>query len=226
MSLNDDIFLLAIRGALKAKTLEDARNTHNMTAGNPDGVAAARALGDLSHNVFVTLGDTKGTASELLILDLWNNLDGFHKFFSGKEVQEGGAMIFASGEVRDLWSRANDFRSFVLLTPAGKDDRCVGLIRGTVRSREAAKAAFDQMTKSTINAARMEGQISHDVYFRMPSPGQPPSLDLLGVDVWMDAEGMGRFYSDPKHTTPLRDVFVGAPTTSIWKRPAGQWVEW
>ena len=225
MSVNDDTFLLAIRGTLKAKTLEEARATHNMTAGNPEGVAAARALGDLSHNVYVTFGDIKG-AGELLILDLWNNLDGFNQFFANKQVQEGGAMIFASGGNRELWSRAQDFRGFVLPTPAGKTDRCVGLIRGTVRSRDAAKVAFDKIAKDTINAARMEGQISHDVYFRMSSPGQPPSLDLMGVDVWMDAQGMGRFYAEAKHIAPLDDVFVGAPVTSVWRSPGSHWIEW
>jgi hypothetical protein len=135
-------------------------------------------------------------------------------------------MIFTSVESRELWSRAQDFRSFVLPTPAGKSERCVGLIRGTVRSRDAAKTAFDKMAKDTINAARMEGQISHDIYFRMSSPGQPASLDLLGVDVWMDAGGMGRFYSDAKHMAPLNDVFVAAPATSVWKSPGNHWVEW
>jgi hypothetical protein len=43
MGMNEDIFLLAIRGSLKAKTQEDARNIHNMTAGNPEGVTAARS---------------------------------------------------------------------------------------------------------------------------------------------------------------------------------------
>ncbi|HEY2646957.1 MAG TPA: hypothetical protein VGI34_08270 [Candidatus Acidoferrales bacterium] len=227
MSTNDDIYLLVIQGVLKAKTLEDARNTHNMTAGNPEGVAGARALGDLSHNVFVTAGDTNGSAGGLLILDLWNNLEGFNKFFSNKQVQDGGAMIFASVEGRDLWSPARDFRSFVLPSPSGKEKgRCVGLLRGTVRSRESAKAAFDLMAKETINAARMEGQVSHEIFFRLTQPGQPASLDLLGVDVWMDAEGMGRFYSKPQHMAPVRDVFTSAPGTSVWKSPTDQWVEW
>ena len=225
MSVNDDTFLLAIRGTLKAKTLEEARATHNMTAGNSEGVAAARALGDLSHNVYVTLGDRTG-AGELLILDLWNNLDGFNQFFANKQVQEGAEMIFTSVESRELWLRAQDFRSFILPTPAGKSDRSVGLIRGTVRSRDAAKAAFDKMAKDTINAARLEGQISHEVYFRMSPPGQPASPELLGIDLWMDAAGMGRFYSDAKPLAALADVFVGAPATSVWKSPGNQWVEW
>ena len=42
MSAADDVFLLTIRGALRATTLAEAREAHNMTAGNPDGVAAAR----------------------------------------------------------------------------------------------------------------------------------------------------------------------------------------
>ncbi|HEX4597681.1 MAG TPA: hypothetical protein VH278_07840 [Burkholderiaceae bacterium] len=226
MGMNDDIFLLAIQGILKPKTLEDSRITHNMTAGNPDGVAAARALGDLSHNVFVTAGDSKGPGGELLILDLWNNLDGFNQFFANKQVQEGGAMIFASVESRELWSPAQEFRSFILPTPAARNDFCVGLLRGTVRSREFAKAAFDKMAKDTINAARMEGQVSREIFFRMSAPGQPATLDLLGVDVWMDGEGMGRFYSNPQHMSPIRDIFAGPPATSTWKHPAGQWIEW
>jgi hypothetical protein len=225
MGMNDDIFLFSFRGVLKPKTLEDARNTHNMTAGNPDGVAAARALGDLSHNVFLTLGDTKGTAGELLILDLWNNLEGFNQFFAGKQVQEGATMIFASVKDRELWSPARDFRSYILPTPANKTAHYVGMLRGTVRSCEGAHAAFDKMAK-TMNAARMEGQVSHEVFFRMTPPGQPPALDLLGVDFWMDAEGMNRFYSNPQHMAPLRDLFAEPPATSTWKRPTDQWVEW
>jgi hypothetical protein len=124
-----------------------------------------------------------------------------------------------------VWTSANDFRSFVIPTPAHKTDRYVGLVRGTVRSRDAAKAAFDKIAE-TINAARKEGQVSHEIFFRLPEPGQPASLDLLGVDVWMDAEGMGRFYSDPKHLAPLKDVFSGAPAMSTWKQPAGNWIEW
>src|SRR5262249_24201960 len=126
MGMNDHIFLFLFRGVLKPKTLEDARNTHNITAGNPDGVAAARKLGDLSHNVFLTLGDTKATAGELLILDLWNNPEGFNQFFAQKQVQEGATMIFDSAGERGLWSHAQDFRSYILPMPANKKALCVG----------------------------------------------------------------------------------------------------
>ena len=226
MAMNDDMFLLAIRGVLKPKTLEDARTTHNMTAGNPAGVSAARALGDLSHNVFVMTGDTKGGAGELLILDLWNNLEGFNNFFADKQVQEGGAMIFSSVESRGLWAPAQDFRSFILPRPTHKNELCVGLLRGTVRSQNEARVALDKMAKDTLNAARMEGQVSHEIFFRMTTSREAASLDLLGVDVWMDAGGMSRFYSNTEHFAPFREIFDGAPSTSTWKQPAGEWIEW
>jgi hypothetical protein len=231
--MNDDIFLLAIRGRLRSRTQEEARNVHNMTAGNPQGVAAARALGDLSHNVYVTSGGDEANesnetkrAGELLILDLWNNLEGFGKFFSDKQVQEGGNMIFEHVEHRDIFVPAHDFRSFVLPTPASSTARFVGLVRGTVRSRDAARTAFGRIAKENINAARMAGQVSHQTFFLAPQPGKPESLELLGVDVWMDAAGMGRYYADPKHLAPLADVFSSRPAFSMWKRPAGVWSEW
>jgi hypothetical protein len=58
-------------------------------------------------------------------------------------------------------------------------------------------------------------------FFRMTPLGQPATLDLLAFDVWMDAAGRGRFCANPQHMAPLRDIFTGAPATSIWKvRPA------
>lgn len=226
MNKKDDIFLLTIRGNLKPRTWEDARATHNMTAGNPDGVAAARALGDLSHNVYLPVGDSSGNATELLIMDLWNSHDGFEKFFSDPQVQAGGGMIFDGQPQRDLWGKASDFISYYLPIPAGHESCCVGLVRGIAKSREAALAGFNQMANDTINAARLEGMISHEIFVSLPQPDQSPSLEILGVDVWMDAEGMRRFYSNPSHMAPLGGVFSEAPATSTWTRPAGEWVVW
>src|SRR5687768_13741005 len=156
MAHNDDIFLFLLRGTLSPATLEEARQVHNATAGNDQGVAAARSLGDLSHNVFTSLEAPKSGAGELLIMDLWNSFDGFQKFFSDPQVQQGGGMIFAQRDPT-VWVRANEIRSFAIPSPRGKGDRCVGLIRGTVKSREAAQDILDGVARSSINAARKLG---------------------------------------------------------------------
>jgi hypothetical protein len=220
MPIDPDIILLAIRGTLNPTTVEQARGIHNNTAGHPDGVAAARALGDLSHNVFVPLANAKDTATELLILDLWNSHEGLGKFFSDPQVQAGGGMIFKSRDP-GVW-QPSGARGFALPTPSGRNERFVGLLRATVRSRDAAKAAFDKLEQHSINAGRLAGQISHQMYFK----AEPDSLELLAVDHWMDAEGMTKTYASSPHLKPLADIFAGPPTTSVWKQPAGSWVEW
>ena len=111
-------YLLTIRGQLKPATVEESRNVHNMTAGNPAGVAAARSLGDLSHMVYVPSGQNGGPASELLILDVWNNLDGLNQFFSGHDVQAGGDMIF-TGREPVVWMPARGAFTYHLAAPKG-----------------------------------------------------------------------------------------------------------
>src|SRR5215469_2981400 len=69
-------YLRSVRGTLAPATLEAARVVHNQTAGDPQGIATARSLGDLSHQVFVPVDRAGNGAGELLILDLWNSLPG------------------------------------------------------------------------------------------------------------------------------------------------------
>ena len=137
--MNDDLtlYLLTIRGTLSPATLEAARKVHNQTAGNPDGVAAAKSLGDVSHMVYVPMqhdghAKTKG-AGEFLIMDLWHSMEGLNTFFADKHVQEGGAVIFSE---RDpvVWAPAEGFTSFHIPAPFGKNDRIVAVVRGTVNS--------------------------------------------------------------------------------------------
>ena len=217
------IYLLTIRGTLAPSTLEGARTIHNETAGADDNVAAARALGDLSHLVYINAGDE--AAGELLIMDLWNSAQGLGSFFQNPQVQEQGGRIF---KTRDpvVWAPASEFFGFHILPPSGRNERFVGLIRGTVRSREAAREALDSAQLKGINRARRLGQIAHESYFRAARPGEPDTLEFLGVDIWSDGAGMKEFYSSMDHAGPVMQLFTAPPDASIWKQPAGRWVEW
>src|SRR5512138_2748965 len=136
------LYLLTIRGTLSPATLEEACKIHNMTAGDPAGVTAAKSLGDVSHMVYVPLphdghASTDG-AGEFLIMDLWHSIDGLNTFFSDHKVQEGGNMIFSH---RDpvVWAPAEGFTSFHIPAPFGCNDRIVAVVRGTVNSKENAR---------------------------------------------------------------------------------------
>jgi hypothetical protein len=221
--------LLTIRGTLSPNTLEEARKVHNMTAGDPAGVAAAKSLGDVSHMVFVPMqhnghAKTEG-AGEFLIMDLWYSVEGLNTFFADKQVQQGGAAIFSE---RDpvVWAPAEGFTSFHIPAPSGSNDRIIAIVRGTVNSKEEAKTLHDTAMTKTISKARKLGILSHDAYFRMAAPGSPEALEFLGVDVWMNGEGLGDFYGDEDFLAGFNHIFTGEAADSVWVHPKGNWVEW
>jgi hypothetical protein len=219
------LYLLAIRGTLAPSTLEAARTIHNETAGAPASVAAARSLGDLSHMVYVPANGNPASASEFLILDVWNSLDGLNQFFANPQVQEQAGRIFST---RDpvVWAPAAGFLSYHLPAPHGKNERIVAVVRGTVRSRDAAQAIHNTIVASQINKARMAGDLSHQAYFRLAPPDAPEALEFFAVDVWMGTAGMSQYYEDPEFLRGFQDLFTAPPSTSVWTHPAGDWVEW
>ena len=161
---------------------EDARRharLHNETAGSPQGIAAARALGDLSHKVYSPITKAGGTEeNELLFIDYWMSPQGIGQFFSNAHVQEQGSKLFSK---RDpvVWMPAKGAFSFNLPAAQGKNDRWLGVVRGVVKSPEAAIDAFAKALSPTMLQARARGQLSHEIYFRIPMPGEnlPPGDD-------------------------------------------------
>src|SRR5260370_21431807 len=137
-STHTSVYRLAIRSNQIPPTLEAARTIHNETAGAPANVAAARALGDLSHMVYVPTDRPKSGAGEFLILDLWNSMNGLNQFFANPQVQEQGGRIFRS---RDpvVWAPAEGFNAYHYPAPSNKTERILAIIRGMVPSRAEAR---------------------------------------------------------------------------------------
>src|SRR5258708_33691486 len=162
-SANQAIYLLSIRGTLAPKTLEAGRALHNQTAGDPQNVAAARSLGDLSHMVYVPVEHDGHAFGDFLILDQWNSLDGLNQFFANKQVQEQAGQIFSQ---RDpvVWAPADGFVSYHCPAPYGKNDRYVGIVRGTVRSHAEAQKVHNEIIGKFVNKSRMAGNMSHEAY--------------------------------------------------------------
>ena len=80
-----------------------------------------------------------------------------------------------------------------------------------------------EATRKALNGNRAKGLMSREWFFRAD---RPDALEAIGVDVWFDADGMQAVYADPEEMAPLANLFTARPTTSVWARPAGQWVEW
>jgi hypothetical protein len=215
-------FLLTVRGATNPGSLEASRVLHDATAGEPQSVAGARALGDLSHNVYAPLGGDEG---ELLFLDYWNSASGIGSFFSNPQVQAAAAQLFAE---RDgvVWAPAPGFGSWSLPVPFARDASGVGLLRVAVTSIEAAAAGFGAYSSATINTARSHGLVSHSTWARVPMPGESPVAEVIGVDVWSDATQMDGYYALGIGFEHLGPHFAGQPASSTWRAAPGHWVEW
>jgi quinol monooxygenase YgiN len=221
------IYLLAIRGTLALPTLEATRTMHNETAGAPANVAAARALGDLSHMVYVPLdhGQVGGEGGAFLILDQWNNLDGLQQFFANAQVQEQAGRLFSQ---RDpvVWAPADGFVAYHCPAPFDRTERLVAIVRGVVRSRAEAQAAHNALVGGTINKARAAGNVSHEAYVRLAPADSSEALEFFAVDVWYDGAGMRAHYEDPEFERGFSTIFAAPPSASVWVHPAGSWVEW
>ncbi len=216
-------FLLTVRGTLTTPALDAARAEHNATAGAPQSAAGARSLGDLSHNVFAPISSELD--GQLLFIDFWNSLSGLGNFFANPRVQEAAGQLFTSRE-GVVWSRLEDFGAFHLLVPSGRSIGAVGLIRVTVTSLEDAAAAFTAYAATTINTSRSYGIVSHSTWARVANPGEPATNEIIGVDLWMDADRMNEYYGLSLGFEHFGAVFAGAPDTSVWRSAPGDWVEW
>jgi hypothetical protein len=216
-------FLLTVRGKPVPATVDEARTVHNATAGAPPSVAGARALGDLSHNVFVGAGD--GADGDILFVDFWNSLTGLGQFFANPDVQAGAGQLFATRD-GTVWAGTDGFGDFHLATPAGSSARGLGVIRTRVTSIEAAAPAFAAYAAATINTARTHGLVSHTTWVRVPDPGAEPVAEVIGIDQWLDPEEMNRYCALGLGFEHLGRVFDGEPQSSSWQAAPGDWVEW
>jgi hypothetical protein len=222
-TLNESLVFLTVRGTLVPKTLDAACSIHNQTAGSPDGIAAARALGDLSHKVYAPVPGLGAMEGELLFFDWWKTAEGIGTFFSDPRVHTMASKLFSARE-GVVWMPARGAFGFELPAPASRAERYVGVVRGPVASPEKAIDVFGGVLSGKLADGRRRGQISHRLFVRIPMPGDPAGVELLGVDHWYDAAGMREHYAS---LSGYEKAFSAAPQTSVWQQAAGgSWSEW
>jgi hypothetical protein len=220
---NESLVFLTVRGTLVPRTLEAACKTHNETAGSPDGIAAARALGDLSHKVYAPVPGLGAKDDELLFFDWWKTAEGIGTFFSDPRVHGMASKLFSERE-GVVWMPARGAFGFDLPAAAAKGERFVGVVRGEVTSPDHAIEIFRQVLAPKLSDARRRGQLSHQLFVKIPMPGESAKTEVLGVDLWCDPAGMNDHYGD---LAGYEKAFAGAPQTSVWQSAkGGVWSEW
>ena len=227
MSTDHSPVFLTVRGKYLASSLEGCRVIHNDTAGSQGGIAAARALGDLSHKVYAPMPMPQSSAKEgeILFMDWWQDPKDLMAFFANENVQMQGTKLFISRDPT-VWMPAKGAFSYSLPAAAGKNDRFVGMVRGTIKSPDAALAIFRAADLKAQRTARARGLLSHELFIKLQGPGDNSPMELLGVDLWCDGKGMGEHYNDPNEMKALEGAFTGKPDVTVWTQAQGQWSEW
>ncbi|MBT8206889.1 MAG: hypothetical protein HKN07_14095 [Acidimicrobiia bacterium] len=222
--ISDPHILLTVRGTTIPSDRGATIELHNQTAGSDEGVAAARALGDLSHSVFTPILDAPGAEKgEILFIDVWKNAEGLQTFFSNEQVQMGASMLFSEREAA-IWMPAQGAFSFDLPPTTDRTTRYLGLARGPIADPAHAVSVFRNVMSDSLADARRRGQLSHQIYVSVPMSDTPEPMELLGIDIWSDLEGMGEHYAS---LTGFESAFSGEPQTSVWEQGAGgNWREW
>lgn len=227
MSSDATPVFLTVRGKYLAPNLEACRVIHNDTAGSQAGIVAARALGDLSHKVYAPFASPQSSAKdgEVLFIDWWQDAKGLMDFFANENVQMQGTKLFTSRDAT-VWMPAKGAFTYNLPAAANKSERFVGMIRGPIANPEKSLAIFKAADLKAQRAARVRGLLSHELFIKLNPPGVSAPLELLGVDIWCDAKGMGEHYSDPNEMKALEGAFSGAPDATVWSQAPGNWSEW
>jgi hypothetical protein len=219
-----DYVLLTVRGTLAPKTLEETRVLHNETAGSAPGMAAARALSDMSHTVFAPvmgLGDLSGAKqNELMFIDYWEDPQGLMKFFGDPRVGEQGSKLFTSKDPT-VWMPAVGAYSFDFPATNAAKSRYLGVFRSQVKSPEKTVEVWRKLIQSRVRDARRRGQLSHHLFFRLPAPGESLPPEVVGLDLWSSLDGLKEHYSDRSAYGAMNDILAGAPQASVWEQPAG-----
>ena len=100
----------------------------------------------------------------------------------------------------------------------------LGLARGPINHPKTAIDAFRATQEPNLPDARRLGQLSHQLFIRLPMSDQEGPLEVIGLDLWANAEGMKQHY---EALTGFEAAFSGEPEISIWEEPAnGTWTEW
>jgi hypothetical protein len=235
------------RGVL-ASTIDETRGMHNafVDEGTQPGREIARALGDLSHNVYAPARGVdpalRAQPGELLFVDYWAAASGTEMFFSNPVALGAADQLFSSREESE-WAVAPDGFGFSVPARHGAPPRFVAITRAAIRSADEAVPAMGKLISAGLPAARRRGQISHGLFIRdagianrRPAANtrrahgntlaqSAAQAEVLALDGWSTVDGLAEHYRDATVTGGLPDALIGPAETAVWQQEAG-FSEW
>ena len=132
-----------------------------------------------------------------LLLDIWNSV-GLQQFFSDHQVQAGGTMMFKS---RDGSMFRSGFVSSFSISCSNRASwsESSAASRGMVKSLDEAAVIHNKAIAGTVKQARGSRYPESSILCQgLLIRDRLETLEVLGLDTWMDSSSMMKHYMSPE----------------------------
>lgn len=211
--------LALVKGALFTADLAAAQVQHDMLASG--GEAAAKAAGDVAHDVYLGTDLLGTTPDELVAIDRWTSDANMDAFYSDPGFQAAFGALFTAPPAFGTFLRA-DFHQWGSLDAAdASDPRFVVVVRGRLADAPSiVKAQHDAVAQGGEAQAKAAGDVAHVVYL-----GRDDEREVAIFDVWSADTNLAATYGDPTFQAAVGALFE-APGPVIGVYASTDWHQW
>lgn len=201
-----------VRGTLAQSDMGQAQAQHDAIA--KGGEAAAKAAGDIGHDVGLGTTLLGTTENAFLGLDRWKPGSDPAAFYSNPDFQKAFGSLFASPPKLELFAKQDSWHSWGSIDAAdGVDPHYYVVVRGRLAKDPAAtRPAHDQLAQGGEAQAKAAGDVAHVVYLGVEDP-----LEFLAIDLWTTKDAMAGVYGDPGFQKAFGALFASPPTLGVYQ---------
>jgi quinol monooxygenase YgiN len=217
----DQEFAVVVRGILAGNDLQASQMSHDQLA--MGGEAAAKAAGDISHDVLLGTTLLGTTENQFLAVDRWESADNLDAFYADPDFQAAFGALFSAPPTLEKFAFQRNWAGWGDDLNAGdaSDPHYFVVVRGRLKDVGTAmsQAMHDEVASAGEAPAIAAGDVAH-----LPYLGKEDPREFLAVDIWSSADNLEAFYSDPAFQMAFAALFEGPPTIGVYA--STDWHQW
>lgn len=214
-------FAVVVRGILAGNDLPMSMMSHDQLA--MGGEAAAKAAGDIGHDVLLGTTLLGTTENQFLAVDRWDRVDNLDAFYADPDFQAAFGALFSAPPSLEKFVLQRGWASWGDDLTAGDafEPHYFVIARGRLKDVEtaASQAMHDEIASAGETPAIAAGDVAH-----LPYLGKEDPREFLAVDIWSSADNLEAFYSDPNFQAAFASLFEGQPTIGVYV--STDWHQW
>jgi len=213
-------FAALVRGTLFTTDLAMAKEKHDGIAGG--GEAAAKAAGDIAHDVL--LGTTMlGTEeNQFLGIDRWTDAQAMNNFYMNPDLQAAFGTLFSGPPSLEAFQRQPTWHTWGDMDAGDSfDPYFFVVVRGKLKEADPAKAqaAHDAVAGGGEAQVTAAGDVAHIVFTGLQDP-----QEFFAIDIWKASDNLEAVYTNPDFQAAFGGLFEGTPTLAVYQ--STDWHQW